>query len=148
MSRTLVLSVAWAVAACAADRAVDPTFLYRSLSGVKPSASPLTTPTCRYKALFGAGDPEWRIGRGVARYGELSVDAGGASAVASHPNEEQAWVVLEGSGTVIYGEEQFPVKKNDFFYIPPGIRHGVKAATALRAIIMGFGCVPCQIPDR
>ena len=138
MSKALVLSLAWAVCACAADRTVDPTFLRRSLDQVKPVASDLTTSTSRYKALFGAGDPDSRIVRGMARYGELSVDAGGASAVLSRPNEEQAWVVLEGSGTVMYGDEQFPVKKHDFFYVPPDVRHGVKAASALRAIVMGF----------
>ena len=138
MSKALVLSLAWAVCACAADRTVDPTFLRRSLDQVKPVASDLTTSTSRYKALFGAGDPDSRIVRGMARYGELSVDAGGASAVLSRPNEEQAWVVLDGSGTVMYGDEQFPVKKHDFFYVPPDVRHGVKAASALRAIVMGF----------
>jgi len=138
MSKALVLSLAWAVCACAADRTVDPTFLRRSLDQVKPVASDLTTSTSRYKALFGAGDPDSRIVRGMARYGELSVDAGGASAVVSRPNEEQAWVVLDGSGTVMYGDEQFPVKKHDFFYVPPDVRHGVKAASALRAIVMGF----------
>jgi mannose-6-phosphate isomerase-like protein (cupin superfamily) len=138
MSKALVLGLAWVVCACAADRTVDPTFLRRSLDRVKPVASDLTTSTSHFKALFGAGDSESRIVRGMARYGELSVDAGGASAIVSRPNEEQAWVVLEGSGAVIYGDEQFPVKKHDFFYVPPDVRHGVKAAAALRAIVMGF----------
>jgi mannose-6-phosphate isomerase-like protein (cupin superfamily) len=139
MSKALAFGLAaWVVAACAADRTVDPTFLRRSLDSVKPVASDLTTSTCRYKALFGAGDPEPRIVRGMARYGEISVDAGGASAIVSRPGEEQAWVVLEGSGVVIYGDEQFPVKKHDFFYIPPDVRHGIKAGSALRAILMGF----------
>lgn len=138
MGQALYFGVLLAVGALAADRQVDPTFLRRAVDQVKPAASELTTDSCRYKALFGAGDPDSRIARGVARYGELSVDPGGASATISRPNEEQAWVILEGSGALMYGDEQFPVKKHDFFYIPPDMRHGVKASAALRAVVMGF----------
>jgi mannose-6-phosphate isomerase-like protein (cupin superfamily) len=137
VSRIAVFSL---LAGCllAAERQVDPTFLRRSLAQVAPAASDLTTSTCRYKPLFGAGDPDARIVRGVARYGELSVNAGGASATVARPKEEQAWVILEGNGVVLYGDEQFPVKKHDFFYIPPDTRHGIKASSALRAVVMGF----------
>jgi mannose-6-phosphate isomerase-like protein (cupin superfamily) len=138
MKQLFALGAVAAVWLVAADRSVDPTFLHRSLDQAPPTASDLSTGTCRYKALFGAGDPDSRIARGVARYGELSVDAGGASALVARPAEEQAWVILEGSGSVIYGDEQFPVKRHDFFYIPPDTRHGIKAATALRAMVMGF----------
>jgi mannose-6-phosphate isomerase-like protein (cupin superfamily) len=88
--------------------------------------------------LFGAGDAPSQIVRGVARYGELTVDGGGASAIVSRPREEQAWVVLDGAGVLLYAGEQFPVKKGDFFYIPPDTPHGVKAGPALRIIAMGF----------
>ena len=54
---SVVFSAAW-LTLRAADSSVDPTFLYRRLDRVAPVASELTTATCRYKPLFGAGDSE------------------------------------------------------------------------------------------
>ena len=62
----------------AADRAVNPTFIRRSLSAAIVKPSDLTAPGCRFKPLFGAGDTETAVVRGVARFGEATVDAGGA----------------------------------------------------------------------
>jgi mannose-6-phosphate isomerase-like protein (cupin superfamily) len=103
-------------------------------------ASDLTTPTCRYKPVFGAGDPDSRILRGIARYGELTVDAGGASADVSYASEEQVYVILEGDGLLRYGDERIPVRRNDFMYLAPGIRHGIgnSARLPLRLLVMGF----------
>jgi mannose-6-phosphate isomerase-like protein (cupin superfamily) len=127
---------AWA----ASERKVDPTFLYRSLADVEPKVSDLTTATCRYKPLFGAGDSEKSIVRGVARYGEMTVEPAGRSSVVNYPDEEQVYFVLEGKGILLYGEEEVPIREEDFVYLPPGVDHGVANSSnqALRLIVMGF----------
>lgn len=127
-----------------ADRKVDPTFLHRFVPALKEKPSDLTTPTCHYKPIFGAGDLETSIVRGVARFGEMTVDSGGASARVSYPAEEQVYLILEGSGVLKYNDQDVAVRKNDYAYLPPGIMHGLAnpSSALLRAIVMAF-----KIPD-
>jgi uncharacterized cupin superfamily protein len=37
-----------------------------------------------------------------------------------HYGQEELFIVLEGQGTIRYGEETFPVKANDVIFTPPG----------------------------
>lgn len=124
----------------AQERKVDPTFLHRYVPELKEKAADVTTPTCHYKPVFGAGDEDARLLRGIVRYGEMTVDAGGASVPVSYTNEEQIYFILEGTGVLQYGEEKAPVKKNDFMYLPPGIRHGVANSSSgpCRLMVMGY----------
>lgn len=119
---------------------MDPTWLSRRVSAVEEKKAAFTTPKCHYKPLFGEGDPDHRIAHGVARYGEVRVEAGGECEPVSYPAEEQIYVILEGQGSVSYGGESVPVRKNDFMYLPPGVKHGLAAAegTGVRAMLMGF----------
>jgi mannose-6-phosphate isomerase-like protein (cupin superfamily) len=102
--------------------------------------SDLTTPTCRYKPIFGEGDSDASVPRGIVRFGEMTVAPGGASASVSYPSEEQVYVVLEGTGLLRYGEKRILVRRNDFMYLPPGILHGIENASgeSCRVIVMGF----------
>jgi mannose-6-phosphate isomerase-like protein (cupin superfamily) len=123
------------------DRLPDPTWLHRSVTEVKQQPSDLTTSTCRYRPVFGAGDSESRIPRGIVRYGELTVDPKGASGIVSYPGEEQIYFVLEGDGLLQYGGETAPIRRDDFMYLPPGVRHGVSnpaESRPCRLMIMGF----------
>jgi mannose-6-phosphate isomerase-like protein (cupin superfamily) len=83
----------------------------------------------------------------VARVGEISVSPGGSCNAVSYPAEEQVYVISEGGGTLQYGDETAPVRKNDFMYLPAGIRHGVSnpSASPLRFIVMGFK-IPAGTP--
>jgi len=131
------------LAACstpAAQRQVDPTWLHRYVPDLKEKAADVTTATCHYKPIFGAGDPDARLLRGIARFDEMTVDPGGVSAPVTYSNEEQVYVILEGSGVLLYGEEKVPVRKNDFMYLPPGLKHGVAnpSGSPCRLIVMGF----------
>lgn len=132
----LLNPVVWA----AAERKVDPTFLYRALADVDPKPSDMTTPSCSYKPLFGEGDSEDRIVRGVARYGVMTVAPKGQSAVISYPEEEQVYFVLGGQGTLLYGKEEVPLEAEDFVYLPPGVDHGVANPfnQPVEVIVMGF----------
>lgn len=137
MMRMLLVAALAAGAGLAQERKVDPTFLRKSLADVKPQASDVTTATCRYRPVFGAGDAEARNLRGIARFGELTVDAGGACAPVSYPAEEQVYFILDGAGSVSHNDEKVAVKKNDFMYFAPGVKHAA-AGGPLRAVVMGF----------
>ena len=136
----LPLLLLTAAAAFAADRPVDPTFLYRDLAEVAHGPSDLTTPTCRYRPLFGEGDAQTSIVKGVARFGELTVDPKGQCKSVSYENEEQIFYVVEGEGEIVYRGEITPVRKGDFAYFAPTSEHGAanNSASPLRLIVMGF----------
>jgi mannose-6-phosphate isomerase-like protein (cupin superfamily) len=139
------LAILLAVSGCLF--AADPIFLRRQVSDVKPQPDDLTAVNAKaasYKPLFGIGDPDVAQLKGVARYGELTVGPGGTSAIVSYPGEEQMYFVEEGSGTLLYGGEKAPVRKNDFMYLPVGVGHGVANSSnaPVRLIVMGY-----KIPD-
>jgi mannose-6-phosphate isomerase-like protein (cupin superfamily) len=50
------------------------------------------------------------------------------------------YFIAEGRGTLLYGDEKVPVKKNDFLYLPAGVRHGVAnpSAAPVKVIVMGY----------
>jgi len=120
----------------------DPTFLRRGLSTAAPRPDDLTVNArfASYRPLFGIGDTQASQLRGIARYGELTVGPGGASAVVNYPHEEQIYFVLEGAGTLLYDAFQAPLRANDFLYLPPGVQHGVVNSTArpIRLLVMGY----------
>src|ERR1051325_5847842 len=122
--------------------AADPTFLRRSVSAMQPRADDLTAGAAgvEYRPIFGIGDPDARQLKGIARYGELTVAPGGSSAMVSYPAEEQIYYTLDGNGILLYGDERVPVKKNDYMYLPPGVKHGManESSQPVRLLVMGF----------
>ncbi len=135
----------------AAERKIDPTFLYRDTSTVEEKASDLTTATCHYKPLFGQGDSDTSVVVGVARYGEVVIDPNGACASVQYSDEDQVYVVLEGSGSVSYGNEIVSLQKEDYLYLPATVAHAPanKSTTPLTMVVMGFhtkGAEPSQPP--
>lgn len=142
-----VLLLGWAGLAAAAERHVDPTFLHVYLPDAAEKPSDLTSAGSHYKPLFGAGAAGSSIVRGVARYGELTVDSGASSATVNYPAEEQVYFVLEGAGTVRYGKEEHAVRQNDFLYLPAGIPHALANSSGkpCRVMVMGFK-IPAGTP--
>ncbi len=136
--RTAALLIA--AAACLAG--ADSGFLRRQVSQVQPRVDDLTANTtgASYRPLFGAGDPDAGELKAVVRYGELTVAPGGASAVVSYPAEEQIYFVTEGSATLLYGDEKAPLKKFDFLYLAPGVKHGLAntSSAPVKVIVMGY----------
>ena len=122
------------------ERKVDPTFLHRHLPDVAAKAADVSTDSCQYKPLFGAGDPDTTIVRGVARFGEITVAPGGSSKAVSYPMEEQIYVIMEGSGLLHYGADSSPVRKHDFMYLPAGVEHSLAnpSNAPLHLFVMGF----------
>lgn len=131
-------------------KSVDPSWLHRYVPSLPYRTVDLTTPTCRYKPIFGVGDPDAPPEDApvdfnvtpvtIARYGELTVDPNGECKTVTYPREEQIYVILNGSGTLHYGDDTAPVKKNDFMYLPPTLAHTLSNSSAqpLRLVVMGF----------
>ena len=141
LKRSVVLLMAAAMSLAAADSG----FLRRQVSEVQPRPDDLTANAVgtSYRPLFGAGDADAGQLKAVVRYGELTVAAGGASAVVSYPAEEQMYFVTEGSATLVYAGEKARLKKFDFLYLPPGVKHGIAntSGAPVKVIVMGY-----QIP--
>lgn len=124
----------------AQERTVDPTWLHRYLPQVGASTATLATDSCRYRPLFGEGDPEARILRSVSRFGETVVEKGGHCAAVSYAREEELYFVENGQGILHYENESLPVKQGDFTYLPPGVKHSIAndSSESLRVVVMGF----------
>jgi len=138
--------------AVAQERTVDPTFLHRYVPDAKEQKVAITSSTAHYKPLFGDGDNNSSILKGVSRFGELRVDAGGKSAVVNYPREEHMLVILDGDGTVSYAGQTNPVRKEDFLYLPPGVEFGLNGGSkGVKAILMGFKIpegMPITVPPK
>jgi len=130
---SLVVLVSFAVA-------TEPTFQWRAVSEIKEQSVDLSTDTAHYKPMFGVGDPNSQIVKGVARFGELTVEPGGSSKTVNYESEEQIYYILEGTGTLVYGQEKVLIKKNDFMYLPVGLEHGISNSSEkpIRLLVMGF----------
>lgn len=53
----------------------------------------------------------------------------------SHDDMEEVYFVLSGKGKMVIGEEEFPIKQGDAFYVPPGPYH----------VTYNTGILPLQI---
>ena len=126
--------------AAPAQRGIDPTFLRADLQAAGERKTDISTATCHYKPLFGEGAPKASAPVGIVRYGEATVDPAGSCAIVSYSNEEQVYVVLDGAGMVRYASGSVPIRKEDFLYLPPTVRHGLQnpAGEPLHVMIMGF----------
>ncbi len=135
MKAWLLLSV---LPLLASERTVDPTFLHRYLPEVGEQKADMSTSTCHYKPLFGADDAQAKVPRSVARFGQITVDPSGHCEAVAYPAEEQAIVVLDGAGTLDAAGQSLGLRKHDFLYLPPGVRHAMASDAGARIIVMGF----------
>jgi mannose-6-phosphate isomerase-like protein (cupin superfamily) len=136
----LLVGISWSPSMHADHRQIDPTYLYRNAVIAAEKPSDITTATCHYKPLFGQGDPDTSVVVGVARFGEAVIDPHGACASVQYPQEDQVYVVLDGSGSAKYGDESVPLKTDDYLYIPSTVSHAItnQSGGPLTVIIMGF----------
>jgi mannose-6-phosphate isomerase-like protein (cupin superfamily) len=125
MRKLVVMLLALSPAALAQERKVEPTWLYRDVSAIHEHATDFSSAACHYVPIFGEGDPEAKLPRSVARFGQLTIDPHGECPSVSYPRQEELFFVLEGSGTLHYGDEVHPIATNDFTYIAPSLVHSV-----------------------
>jgi mannose-6-phosphate isomerase-like protein (cupin superfamily) len=109
----------------AQEHKVEPTWLHRDVSALREHGTDLTSNSCHYTPIFGAGDAEARLPQIIARFGELTVDPHGACQPVEYPRQEELYFVRDGSGVLRYGEESHTLASNDFTYVAPTVRHSV-----------------------
>lgn len=143
--RGLLVFLLIALDLLAQDRQVDPTWLHRYVPHLSEAPSDLTSATCHYTPIFGQGDAESRILRSTTRFGELKLDAHGSCRNALYAREEEIVFVLEGTGILDYGDKAYPMRANDFTYLPPGLKHSLAndSERLFRVMAMTF-----EIPRR
>jgi mannose-6-phosphate isomerase-like protein (cupin superfamily) len=136
----LIALLIFASCALAQDRKVDPTWLHRYVPSLLTAAADLSSSSCRYQPIFREGDTASSSLPSVARFGEATLDGHGACTAIQYERQEEIYFVLEGSGILQYGERTYPIRKNDFTYIPPGIKHTVanNSNNPLQVLVMGF----------
>jgi len=124
----------------AAERKVDPSFLHRNTDALTEVSSDITTPSCHFKPMFGAGGGEPAKTSGVARFAEVVVDPHGSCKAVSYPEEDQIYVVLKGSGGTSYGGQNVALANEDFLYIPATVSHGLRNDTGapMTVAVMGY----------
>jgi len=141
---TLLLLLLIASNLPAQDQKVDPTWLHRHVPSLPEHAASFAAGTCHYKPIFGEGDADNRSLRSVNRFGQATVDAHGSCQSALYDREEEIYFVLEGNGALHYSEHVYPMRANDFTYLPPGVKHSIQNSSekALRVLIMAFRIPP------
>ena len=126
--------------AFAAEREIDPTFLYRDSNTAPEKPSDVSTATCHYHPLFGEGEKQTPVLGSIARYGIMDIDPHGSCAPVQYADEEQLYVVLKGDGQADYGTEKVTLKAEDFVYLPVTVKHNLSNPTGapLKVVVMGF----------
>jgi mannose-6-phosphate isomerase-like protein (cupin superfamily) len=122
----------------------DVRFIKRTISSIPVTKTELTGDRAFYRPVFGAGDSLAQALRGISRYGYLSVDSAGSTGNIKYTDEEQVLFILEGTGLLNYGGNIIPVTRNDFIYIPVGVKYGMSnpRGKTIKVVVMGF-----KIPD-
>ncbi len=144
---TMVSTSAPAPAAAGSPASV---FLRRSAAQNRVQAVDLSTATARYTPLFGAGDADAATVNGVERFGELTVEPGGASEIVRYTDVEGVFFILAGRGMLHYGTKEVAVKERDFMYLPAGTKHGISNPSdqPLRLLVMRYRVPgPTDVPS-
>ena len=55
--------------------------------------------------------------------GHTTVYPTGSTTGHSHDNMEEVYYVVSGEGTMVVGDDEYPVKQGDALYVPPGEFH-------------------------
>jgi mannose-6-phosphate isomerase-like protein (cupin superfamily) len=124
----------------AQDRPVDPTWLHRFVPNLPEAKVDLSTPGCHYTPIFGEGDVQSHALQNVSRFGELVVAPKGSCNPALYERREEIYFVLSGDGVLHFGDESHPLRRNDFTYLPPGVKHSLEnsAPEPLKVVLMTF----------
>jgi len=89
---------------------------------------------------FGEGDKENRPLQTVTRFGEVSLDRHGNCQTVFYDRQEEIYFVVEGAGMLHYQNQVQALRKHDFTYLPPGVKHSIAnhSDQPLRVLVMGF----------
>lgn len=119
---------------------VEPTWLHRYVPSVREVQSDLSSPTCHYRPIFGAGDQDRRLPRTVTRFAEVTLDASGSCQSVRYDREEEIYFILKGNGSLRHGDATHPMRTNDFTYLAPGAKHSIANSSSgkVEALVIGF----------
>ena len=140
MRKLLLFFLLLALGLRAQERHTDPTWLHRYVPDVSETKALLGSPTCHYRAIFGEGDKDNRSFQTVTRFGEVSLERQASCQTVSYERQEEIYFVVEGSGMLHYQDQVLPLRKHDFTYLPPGVKHSIANVSdqPLRVLVMGF----------
>jgi mannose-6-phosphate isomerase-like protein (cupin superfamily) len=128
MKKLLLVLLAVASCSLAQERKVAPTWLHRYVPNLPEQRTDFSSSSCHYAPVFGEGDADSHALQSVTRFGEASVDAHGACEPVEYPRQEELYFVMDGSGVLHYGDESHPMRKDDFAYAPPSVRHSLSGS--------------------
>jgi mannose-6-phosphate isomerase-like protein (cupin superfamily) len=138
--KTLLLLVFLSSSLSGQERKVDPTWLHRYAPDLSEARTDPASPGCHDKPIFGEGDSESRSLVSVARFDEVTIDARSNCLSTTYDRQEEIYFVLKGQGNLHYSDKTYPLRANDFTYLPPGVKHSVANSSdrALQVLVMGF----------
>ncbi len=141
--KALFLSLLIASGFLAEDLKVDPTWLHRSVV-ISQAEAGLPSAPCQYTPIFGEGDPDARSLRTVKRFGVVTLGAGGNCAAENRDGQEEIYYVLQGNAVLRSADQKYPLRTNDFTYLPPGVAHSLAndSKTGSRVLVMTFRIPP------
>jgi mannose-6-phosphate isomerase-like protein (cupin superfamily) len=144
MKKMAVVLLTVGPALFAQERKVEPTWLYRDVSGLQEYRTDLTSSSCHYTPIFGLGDAESKLPVSFARFGELKVDSHGVCQSVEYPRQEELYFVREGNGVLHYGNDSHALAPNDFMYLPPTVKHNITNSSdqPLRMVIVTARIAP------
>jgi len=128
----------------AQDSKVDPTWLHRYAPDIKEVKSDLSSTTCHFKPIFGAGDAEGQLPRTLTRFAEVSLDAGGRCQEVRYDRGEEIYFILRGNAALRYGDAAYSMRANDFTYLAPGTKHSIAndSKDEVQVLVMGLKIPP------
>jgi mannose-6-phosphate isomerase-like protein (cupin superfamily) len=140
MKKLLLFSLLLTQGLRAQEHPVDPTWLHRNVPELAETKAGLTSPTCHYRGVFGEGDKENRSLQTVTRFGEVTLDPHGSCQTVLYDRQEEIYFVVEGGGMLHYEDQAQALRKHDFTYLPPGVKHSISnhSDQPLRVLVMGF----------
>jgi mannose-6-phosphate isomerase-like protein (cupin superfamily) len=140
LKKLLLFSLMLATGLRAQERQVDPTWLHRYVPDLAETKGDLSSETCHYRAIFGHGDKENRVLQTVTRFGQVTLDAHGNCQTVLYDRQEEIYFVVEGGGMLHYEDQVQALRKHDFTYLPPGVKHSLSnnSDQPLRVFVMGF----------
>ena len=68
----------------------------------------------------------------------LCYEPGQSTPMHQHPQQDEVFYVLEGSGTIFIGEEEQSVSPGSLIFVSAQKRHGMRAANDSRLVILFF----------
>ncbi|MDR8394534.1 cupin domain-containing protein [Aliifodinibius sp. S!AR15-10] len=115
-------------------------YLHRTVDKISEVELAISNKTAHYKPIFGEGDEESEMVKGISKYGYLTLDPEGRSELVNYGREELVYYVLEGTGILRYNDRTIPISRDDFFYVPINTDHGFinPRKDTLNIMVMGF----------